>query len=67
MWHINICKHVKTDLSGWVFLAMILLLGPMRCFQWDIASSRARTMAIVGPELMKAVNLGKWGVPYWSA
>lgn len=64
---INICKYAKIYLSGCVFLAITLLAGPMRRFQCATASSLARTMAITGPELMKAVKLGKWGVPYWSA
>lgn len=61
------CFTVVTNQSGWVSLALMLFVGPMRNFQNAIASSRARVKARMGPEHMKAVKLGKLGVPYSSA
>lgn len=57
----------QTDHSGWVSLALMLLTGPMMDFQWAIALSWAKVAAMIGPELMKAVKLGKKSFPYWSA
>lgn len=45
----------------------MLFTGPIMDFQWAIALSRARVRATMGPELMKAVKLGKKSFPYWSA
>lgn len=53
--------------SGWVSLALMQFVGPIRYFQNAIASSRARVKAKIGPEHMKAVKLGKFAVPYSSA
>jgi hypothetical protein len=39
----------------------------MIVFQWAIAWSLARARAMMGPELMKAVRLGKNSFPYCSA
>lgn len=56
-----------TDHSGWVSLALALLTGPMMDFQWAIALLHASIKATMGPELMKAVKLGKKCFPYSSA
>lgn len=62
-----VSQQEQTYHSGWVSLALVLFAGPMMDFQWAIALLRARVRAMMGPELMKAVKLGKKNFPYWSA